>query len=245
MIILLFGAPGSGKGTQARLLSEWRGIPAISTGEILRAECRTGSQLGQRACTVLSGGGLLDDAAMNAMVEQRLRQDDCRGGFILDGYPRTVSQADFLRFLMQNAGLAELEIVHLDVPDAVLIARLSSRRYCPKCERTYQPLREKRERWARCDRDGEVLMQRSDDAPDVVARRLQAYHELTEPVIQYYQGARYHRIDGDGEPEQVFDRIGAVMQVSAQFDRPAGPVCAKASRVSDRYCSHADYLPVE
>ncbi len=182
---------------------------------------------------------------MNAMVEQRLRQDDCRGGFILDGYPRTVSQADFLRFLMQNAGLAELEIVHLDVPDAVLIARLSSRRYCPKCERTYQPLREKRERWARCDRDGEVLMQRSDDAPDVVARRLQAYHELTEPVIQYYQGARYHRIDGDGEPEQVFDRIGAVMQVSAQFDRPAGPVCAKASRVSDRYCSHADYLPVE
>jgi len=220
MIILLFGAPGSGKGTQARFISESRGIPAISTGDMLRAECRAATALGKAACAVLANGSLLDDETMNAIVAKRLQQPDCSAGFILDGYPRTVPQATSLSGFLENAGLPEPTIVHLDVPDAALVARLSSRRYCPSCGRTYNLLAQPPARPGQCDHDGDALIQRSDDDAGVVVERLKAYHKLTEPLIQYYQGPRYHRVNGDCTPEEIARRIeAAVMSDSAQNDR--------------------------
>ena len=219
MIILLFGAPGSGKGTQARFISESRNIPAISTGDMLRAECRSATALGKGACAVLTNGGLLDDATMNAIVAKRLRQTDCSAGFILDGYPRTVPQATFLSHFLDNAGLPEPVIVHLDVPDAALVTRLSSRRYCPSCGRTYHLLAQPPARPGLCDSDEEALIQRSDDAPAVVMERLNAYHKLTEPLIHYYQRAHYHRVDGDCNPKEISRRIDAVLIEAPQDDR--------------------------
>ena len=227
MIVLLFGAPGSGKGTQARFISECKGIPAISTGDILRAECRAGTELGGAACAVLAKGGLLEDATMNAIVERRLRQPDCRAGYILDGYPRTISQAISLSRFLEDTALAEPTIVHLDVPDEALVARLCSRRYCPKCGRTYHLAARPPARPGACDNDGEALIQRSDDSPAVVVERLKAYHKLTEPLIQYYQGPRYHRVDGDCTPVKISEQIQAVIMATAVSDVPVPVVCKR------------------
>lgn len=218
MIVLLFGAPGSGKGTQARFISEMRGIPAISTGELLRAECRAGTDLGNAACAVLANGALLDDVTMNAIVAKRLQQADCSRGFILDGYPRTVPQAVSLWHLLESAGSLEPTIVHLDVPDATLVARLSSRRYCPSCGRTYHLVAQPPARPGQCDDDGEALIQRSDDEGGVVLERLKAYHKLTELLIQYYQGPHYHRVDGDCTPQEISKRIEATLLADAGQD---------------------------
>ena len=227
MIVLLFGAPGSGKGTQARFISECRKIPAISTGDMLRAECRAGTDLGKTACAVLGSGALLDDATMNAIVAKRLQQPDCRSGYILDGYPRTVPQAIFLTRFLEDHGLPKPMIVHLDVPDRVLVARLSSRRYCPSCGRTYNLLAQPPARPGRCDDDGETLIHRSDDDENVVIERLKAYHKLTEPLIEYYQGPHYHRIDGDCTPEEISERIEAVIMADAHLEEPAPVSCIK------------------
>jgi adenylate kinase len=227
MIVLLFGAPGSGKGTQARFISESRGIPAISTGDMLRAECRAGTDLGNAACAVLANGALLDDVTMNAIVAKRLQQPDCSGGFILDGYPRTVPQAMSLSHLLESAGLPEPTIVHLDVPDVSLVARLSSRRYCPSCGRTYHLVAQPPARRGHCNDDGEALIQRSDDEAAVVVERLKAYHKLTEPLIQYYQGPRYHRVDGDCTPEEISERIDAVIMANAALDDCEPVACTK------------------
>lgn len=226
MIVLLFGAPGSGKGTQARFISAWRRIPAISTGDMLRAECRAGSELGKAACAVLSTGQLLEDETMNAIVAKRLQQSDCSAGYILDGYPRTVPQAAFLTHLLEAHGPPETAIVHLDVPDEALVARLCSRRYCPACGRTYHLLAHPPARTGQCDADGEALVQRSDDAENVVVERLQAYHKLTEPLIEYYQGSHYHRVDGDGRPDEISSRIERVM-ADMHLEDPAPVRCRK------------------
>jgi len=220
MIVLLFGAPGSGKGTQARFISEHRQIPAISTGDILRAECRAGSTLGKAACTVLANGGLLEDATINAIVAKRLVQPDCKAGFILDGYPRTVPQASYLTHFLESAGLPEPAIIHLDVSDAALVARLSSRRYCPSCGRTYHLLAQPPARPERCDDDGEALIHRSDDAAKVVEERLKAYHKLTEPLIEYYQGSHYHRVNGDCTPDEISLQVEAVLTMEESHANP-------------------------
>jgi adenylate kinase len=215
MIILLFGAPGSGKGTQARFISQCRGIPSISTGDILRSECRAGTTLGKKACAVLGHGGLVDDDTMNAIVAKRLQQSACRAGCILDGYPRTVPQAVSLSPLLEDSGCSAPTIIHLDVPDAALVARLSSRRYCPTCGHTYNLLAQLPARQRECDADGNALTQRPDDHADVVVDRLKAYHELTEPLIEYYQGPHYHRIDGDCRPEEISRKIENALTADA------------------------------
>ena len=218
MIVLLIGAPGSGKGTQARFIAQSRGIPVISTGDMLRAECRAATALGKTACAVLANGRLLDDATMNAIVANRLQQPDCSAGFILDGYPRTVPQATSLSEFLEGAGLPEPTIVHLDVPDAALVARLSWRRYCPSCGRTYHLVEHPPARPDRCDHDGEALIQRGDDAAAVMVERLKAYHQLTEPLIEYYQGPHYHRVNGDCSPEEISHQIDAVIAAEAEQD---------------------------
>jgi len=194
---------------------------------MLRAECRAGTALGTAACAVLASGDLLDDATMNAIVAKRLQQPDCRSGYILDGYPRTISQAVSLTRFLESHGRTEPMIVHLDVPDAALVARLSSRRYCPSCGRTYNLLAQPPALAGQCDDDGEALIHRSDDAENVVIERLKAYHKLTEPLIEYYQGPHYHRIDGDCTPAEISKRIEAVIMADAQLPDRVPVPCMK------------------
>jgi len=194
---------------------------------MLRAECRAATVLGKAACTVLSNGALLDDATMNAIVAKRLQQPDCFAGFILDGYPRTVPQATSLSQFLQRARLPEPTIVHLDVADAALVERLSSRRYCPSCGRTYHLLAQPPARPGQCDHDGEALIQRGDDAAAVVVERLKAYHKLTDPLIQYYQGSRYHHVNGDCSPQEISHRINAVIMADASQDDCEPVACTK------------------
>jgi adenylate kinase len=169
LIVLLFGAPGSGKGTQSRFISERRKIPTISTGDMLRAECRN----------------------------------------------ETVPQATFLSQFLENAGLPRPTVMHLDVPIPVLVTRLSSRRQCSSCGRIYNLLYKRPVSEGRCDFDGEGLIQRNDDSEEVVRERLEAYHRLCGPLIEYYRGPNYHRIDGQCPPEKISEQIKAIITAHA------------------------------
>jgi adenylate kinase len=211
LIVLLFGAPGSGKGTQSRFISERRKIPKISTGDMLREEGRKESVLGLAAKSILASGGLVDDGLVNAMVVKRLSQPDCHSGFILDGYPRTVPQAVFLSEFLKRRRLPDPKVIHLDVPIPVLVSRLSSRRHCSACGRIYNLHYQPPERAGRCDADGEPLIHREDDREEVVRARLEAYHRLCGPLIEYYRGPNYHRIDGQCAPEKISAEIKTII----------------------------------
>ena len=211
MIVLLFGAPGSGKGTQSRFISERRKIPAISTGDMLREEIRNETALGKVARSILAKGQLVDDDLVNIMVVHRITQPDCRKGFILDGYPRTVPQAVFLSGFLENARLPAPAVIHLDVPVSVLVMRLSSRRHCSHCGRIYNLLYQPPAREGRCDLDGEALIHRNDDYEDVVRQRMEGYQRLCVPLIEYYSGANYHRVDGQCTPEKISEQIKAII----------------------------------
>src|SRR5215471_11469734 len=151
MILLLFGPPGCGKGTQAAILADRFHIPAISTGEMFRAECKAGTELGKAACTILSQGKLVGDEIVNGIVASRISRSDCKDGFLLDGYPRTVPQAIFFTGLLRERRLPEAAVIHLDVPDEVLVARLTARRQCPKCLRIYNVISQPPRVPERCD----------------------------------------------------------------------------------------------
>jgi adenylate kinase len=210
MVILLFGPPGCGKGTQGAVMTRQLGIPSISTGEIFRAELKAGTPLGNAAKEIMASGGLVGDDIVNAMVKGRLAQADCKNGFLLDGYPRTIAQAQFLDGLLKELGYPEPTIVYLEVPDAVLIARLTARRQCPKCGAIYNLLSQPPRVEGICDLDGMVLIQRDDDREAVIRARLAAYAESTGPLIDFYARRDFHRIDGNRKPEQVqldVDRI--------------------------------------
>jgi adenylate kinase len=203
MVILLFGPPGCGKGTQGAIISRALGVPVISTGEIFRAELKAGTPLGNAARDIMAAGGLVGDDIVNAMVRGRLGQPDCRNGFLLDGYPRTIAQAQFLDGLLKELGQPEPEILYLEVPDDVLVARLTSRRQCPACGKIYNLLSQPPRKEGVCDADGAALIQREDDQESVIRARLKAYHEQTGPLVQYYEGRRLHRIDGNRRPEEI------------------------------------------
>ncbi len=215
MIILLFGPPGGGKGTQAALITHALSIPSISTGEIFRAELRAGTPLGNAAKEIMASGGLVGDDIVNAMVRGRLEQPDCRGGFLLDGYPRTIPQAQFLDGLLPKLGYPEPVIIYLDVPDAVLIARLTARRQCPSCGRIYNLLSQPPVRDNVCDLDGAPLIQRDDDKEEVIRARLKAYAESTGPLIEFYSKRNFHRVDGNRRPEEIRKEIDAILGIAS------------------------------
>lgn len=212
MVLLLFGPPGCGKGTQSRLITNWLKIPAISTGELLRAEIGTGSALGQAAQAIMAGGGLVSDDLVNRMVAERMDAPDCVNGVLLDGYPRTVEQAQFLDGVLTSRGLPPAVILHLDVPNEALIGRMSSRRQCPKCFRVYNLLHQPPKSAGVCDDDGEPLATRKDDREEVVRARLDMYDRVTRPVLAHYQNRNYHPIRGDRSPTYIFEEIEDILE---------------------------------
>ena len=219
MIILLVGSPGSGKGTQARFISERLAIPTISTGDMLRHECEAETVLGLAAQSILAAGRLVDDELVNAMVVNRLSRPDCGEGFILDGYPRTIPQALFLDSFVEERGLPFPRVIHLDVPMPVLISRLSSRWHCTMCHRTYNLLYQPPVRAGRCDVEGAMLVQRNDDTEQVVRQRLESYHSLAGRLLDHYVGDRYHRIDGQCPPEDISRQIEEALRPVAAILR--------------------------
>jgi adenylate kinase len=203
VILLLFGPPGCGKGTQASFLVDRLRIPSISTGEMFRAEIKAETPLGKRASAILAQGGLVGDPIVNAMVANRIEQDDCRAGFLLDGYPRTVAQAKFFAMLLEKRGLPQPTVIHIDVPSSDLVARLTARRQCPKCKHIYNLLTNPPQSEGRCDDCGEKLIQRDDDCETAIRQRLQAYEEQTGPVLGWFGPDRVLKVDGRRKPADV------------------------------------------
>ena len=213
MIILLFGPPGCGKGTQAVFLADKLGIPAISTGEMFRAECKAGTELGQQACSILRSGGLVGDDIVDGIVANRVARPDCAQGFLLDGYPRTLAQAMHFSALLERRGLPDPMVIHLDVPECALVSRLTARRQCPQCLHIYNLLSQAPRIAERCDDDGAALLTREDDRESVIRDRLRAYRELTGPILQWYGEAVVREVDGSATAEVVSQEIErAVME---------------------------------
>lgn len=204
---VLLGPPGCGKGTQAERLARRLCIPAISTGEMIRGEIKAGTELGKIAAAVTITGGLLSDELVNQIVRSRLSQDDCRGGFLLDGYPRTIPQAEYLAELLGELGMPQPVALHIDVPPELLIERTCNRRYCPQCGAIYNLSTHPPKQAGRCDACGAGLKQRDDDCEETVRNRLAAYERSTAPLIAHYSGGRYVRVDGAGNPDEVFRAI--------------------------------------
>jgi adenylate kinase len=209
--VLLFGPPGCGKGTQAGAIASRFSIPAISTGEVFRAEIKAGTPLGKMAADILASGGLVGDEIVNGIVANRIAQPDCARGFLLDGYPRTVPQAQYLSDLLKQRGLSEPVVLFLDVPDMALVARLTARRQCPKCGRIYNILYSPPAFGMTCDDDHAELVQRADDQESVIRDRLRAYRELTGPILDFFGPSFVRRVDGRQAPDMVARDIAAVL----------------------------------
>jgi adenylate kinase len=217
LIILLFGPPGSGKGTQATFLATRFNIPAISTGEMFRAEVKAGTELGKMAAAIMAAGGLITDEITNGIVASRISKPDCANGFLLDGYPRTVPQAKNLAALLREKGLPEPIVIHLDVPAEPLVARLTARRQCPKCGRIYNLLSQPPKVAGICDDDGTALITRADDQEATIRQRLRAYEELTGPILDWYGPSIVHKVDGSQTPAEVAKAIEkAVLEAVGQ-----------------------------
>lgn len=206
MNLLLYGAPGSGKGTQANMLRARFGIPHIATGDMLRAEIQAGTPLGRQAQPILAAGQYVSDDIMIGMIRNRLRLPDCDPGFIIDGFPRTVPQAVALDRLVTELGRRIDRVIYLKVPVEELLDRLSSRLVCPKCQRTYPP------GTAACEADGSALVQREDDKPEAVKPRIEIYLEKTVPVLDHYRGGDLvSEIDGRGTIEEISRQVLAAV----------------------------------
>lgn len=182
MNLILLGAPGAGKGTQAEKICEKYGIPAVSTGNIIREALKNGTDMGLKAKSYIDAGKLVPDDVVIGIIKDRLSEDDCKNGFILDGFPRTIPQAEAL----DNMGIVIDKVVDIEVPDDKIAARLSGRRVCLKCGATYHLEFKKPAKEGVCDVCGDEIVQRKDDKPETVIDRLNVYHEQTEPLKDYY-----------------------------------------------------------
>ncbi len=203
MKIIFLGPPGAGKGTKAEIVAERLGIPTISTGAIIREAIKSGSPMGVEAKKFIDAGNLISDDVVIGIVKERLAKSDCKRGFILDGFPRTVSQA----IALSDMGIAIDRVVFIDVPDEVIFDRMSGRRVCQKCGATYHVTDHPSKAGDLCEKCGGELMIRSDDAPEVVHSRLEVYHTTTEPLYDYYvaQG-NLVTVDGLGSVEETIAR---------------------------------------
>jgi adenylate kinase len=213
MRIILLGAPGAGKGTQAQFLMGKYGIPQISTGDMLRAAIKAGTELGNAAKRVMDEGKLVSDELIIGLVKERIAQDDCKGGFLLDGFPRTIPQAD----AMKEAGIKVDHVIEFDVPDEVIVERMAGRRVHPASGRVYHLQYNPPQNDGKDDETGEDLVIRVDDQEDTVRHRLGVYHEQTKPLVDYYQAeasannCQYHKIDGTKAVDVVSEQLSSLL----------------------------------
>ncbi len=207
--LVFLGPPGVGKGTQAKRVAEEHGIPHISTGDILREEVRQETDLGKQAKSHMDSGGLVPDELVVAMVARRLEQDDCRDGYLLDGFPRTIGQAHaFENEIGGDDDPGVDKVLYFAAPDEVLIRRLGGRRTCPSCQAVYHVETMPPKEDNLCDRCGAELVQREDDQPDAIKQRLRTYRELTEELIGHYrQAGTLVEINSTGSVEQVAELV--------------------------------------
>lgn len=221
MIILLFGPPGCGKGTQGRLIIDWlkRKIPSISTGDMLRAELAARTSLGLEARSIIATGGLVPDALVNRILTSRISQPDCAWGFMLDGYPRTVEQAEYLDEVIAGRNLPSPIVIHLDVPADVLVGRMISRRQCPVCGQMFNILSKRPKVTGRCDDDGSPLIVRKDDTEQVIRERLRTYEDVTRPVLAHYPSDHYFQISGDRSTPYIFEEITRILESAMANER--------------------------
>ena len=207
MNLILMGAPGAGKGTQSEKISEKWNIPAVSTGNMLRAAIEAGTELGMTAKSYMDGGNLVPDDVVIGVVKEYLTSDACKNGFILDGFPRTIPQAEALDAMGVRIDAA----LSIEVADEKIVERMSGRRVCA-CGASYHTVYKPSQTPGICDKCGAELVIRKDDAPETVLNRLETYHNQTEPLIEYYtEAGKYNEIDGIGTIEEVRDRIFSVM----------------------------------
>jgi adenylate kinase len=202
MNLLVYGPPGSGKGTQAEMLHARLGIPHIATGDILRAEVAAGTPLGKKAQPIMAAGGYVPDDIMIGIIRNRLAQPDCAVGFVMDGFPRTIPQAEALDALLHELDKRFDRVLYLEVETAELVKRLAGRMTCPVDQKTYPP------GTTRCPVDGATLIQREDDKPEAVQKRIEIFLEKTLPLLDYYrrQGL-VSEIDGVGTIEEIFAKV--------------------------------------
>jgi adenylate kinase len=211
--IILFGPPGSGKGTQAKLLSTRVGVPHISTGDMLREHIDAGDELGQQVSAIMHAGMLVSDELVNRLVEARIARPDCANGFILDGYPRTLTQAQAMTKLLKAQAISPV-VIHLQVDYNKLIGRLAGRRECPVCGTLYSLNSNPPQVAGICDRDGARLIARQDDGESVIRQRLEEYELQTKPLLEYFDasGLPCFGVDGsDGTPQTIAQRIYALV----------------------------------
>ena len=217
MRIILLGGPGAGKGTQANYIREKFNIPQISTGDMLRAAVKAGTALGLEAKKIMDAGGLVSDEIILGLVKERVAQADCANGFLLDGFPRTIPQADAIK----NQGIKIDHVVEIDVDDEEIIKRMSGRRVHPASGRTYHVVFNPPKVEGKDDVTGDALIQRDDDKEETVRKRLTVYHDQTEPLIAYYskwaasgeaEAPKYVKVTGTGSVESVRDKIFAAFK---------------------------------
>ena len=209
MRIILLGGPGAGKGTQANYIKEKYNIPQISTGDMLRAHVKAGTELGKAAKKIMDEGGLVSDDIIMGMVKERIKEDDCKNGYLFDGFPRTIPQAE----AMKEAGIEIDAVVEIDVPDEEIIKRMSGRRVHLPSGRTYHVIFNPPKVEGKDDVTGEDLIQRDDDKEETVKERLRVYHDQTEPLIDFYSKEaeagtlKYVKVNGVGSVEEIRDAI--------------------------------------
>ncbi|WP_200416645.1 adenylate kinase [Virgibacillus salexigens] len=208
MNLILMGLPGAGKGTQAEKINEKYNIPHISTGDMFRLAIKEGTDLGKKAKEYMDQGELVPDEVTIGIVRERLNKDDCKNGFLLDGFPRTINQAEALQDLLQDMNETIDYVLHVDVPEEKLVERLTGRRICPTCGATYHVVYNLPKEDGICDKDGSQLIQRDDDKADTVKKRLSVNIEQTKPLLDFYEDKGYLvTVDGNQDIDQVFRDI--------------------------------------
>jgi len=208
----MLGAPGAGKGTQAKMIASKYGIPHISTGDIFRTNIKNGTELGMKAKTYMDQGLLVPDELVVDLVADRLQEDNCKQGFVLDGFPRTIPQAESLEAALTKMGRKIDYAIDVDVPDEEIISRMGGRRACVGCGATYHVVYNAPKTADVCDICGEKLILRDDDKPETVKKRLDVYHEQTQPLIDFYEKAGVLKeVDGTVKMEDVFQAIVQIL----------------------------------
>lgn len=212
MKIIMLGAPGAGKGTQAKMIADKYSIPHISTGDIFRANIKNGTELGQKAKTYMDKGLLVPDELVVDLVVDRVKQDDCENGYVLDGFPRTIPQAESLDAALEKLGEKVDFAINVEVPDENIINRMSGRRACVACGATYHIVHIPTKVEGICDRCNAELILRDDDKPETVKKRLDVYHEQTQPLIDYYTKSDILvEVDGTQDMNDVFADIVKIL----------------------------------